>query len=671
MISACVDRVAPLLSGSSPVPTIVRRAALVLGALVAFGLAGAPLAAADDPPVVINAGGGTAPGDGLQVHYGSGEIQIVRAGSGQLYGTGARPSASLLDLYNSIALHAEGTSVGTGLAQPWDDVTAVGGSADGSGTITSTLTVTLGGRLYQVDAVLDYVYPRERFAVTLTLTIPPGAPADVRLYHMLDTYLSGDDAGPGFHTTQGGAETVGVFDPESAVVEALRYTSGPTWTGHFSGYFDCPWDPSVAAQCGGTSGWAFDGVDFPNLVDTDPATDNAIGIMWNLGSAPGSVTMGYDLVFTNSDVARLSKELADDSIAAGETTDLVYTFTNDPTLSAKLGLDFADSLPPGLVVAGPPVTTCGGSVTAAEGQGSITFTGGALADGASTCTVTIPVMAPGAGSYVVPGGIDSSSATVRSVSSDQALTVVADQPTATFAQGAVTVDETDGTVSLPIVLDQPAADGDTIDYVVELIDADGDDVTIAGSPIADGLTGTVTLAAGATGASIDLGVLNDAVIDGNRVFRVRLVSTATVLADDVVEVTIVDNDVPAAIDVLASAPGLATVAGEGYASGALVTLTVDGSGTTLTAVADASGNVTFQVPVGAGSTSVSLSGIDPDGSILVQGSTITVGAAPTLAATGPRPFTTTATAIAVAMVAVGLVLRGAGRRLTPLPERHT
>ncbi|MDY7103090.1 MAG: hypothetical protein S0880_18060 [Actinomycetota bacterium] len=649
---------------------VVRRGVFLVGVLVVAGGAGvvtAPIAAADEPPVVINAGGGTAPGDGLQVHYGSGELQIIRAGSGQLYGPGALPSETLLDLYNTIGLHAEGTSVGTGLAQPWDDVTASGGSANGDGTITSALTVTLNGRLYRVDAVIDYVYPRERFAVTLTLTIPDGAPSDVRLYHMLDTYLSGDDAGPGFHTTVAGAETVGVSDPESSVVEALRYRSGPAWTGHFSGYYDCPWDPAAAAQCGGSAGWAFNGEDFPNLVDGDPSTDNAIGIMWNLGTTPGAATMSNDLVFTNGDVARLSKELADDSITAGQTTDLVYTFTNDPTLSTKLDLGFADSLPPGLVVAGPPVTTCGGSVDAVEGQESISFTGGGLADGAATCTITVPVMATGSGTFVIDGGVDSSTSTVRSVASDQTLTVTGAQPTASFAQETITVAETDGTVGLPIVLDQPAAEGDTIDYVIELVNADGSDATVGGTPIANGLGGTLTLAAGAMEAAIDLSVLNDSNVDGTRMFRVRLISTGTVLADDELEVSITDNDLPADIDVVSS-PGQATIAGEGYAPGAVVTLTVDGSGTTLTTVADGSGNVVFRLPLGTGSTSVSMSGADPDGGILTQGSTITASSAPTLAATGPRPLGLMAS-LAVTLLGTGALLRAAALHLRPARGR--
>jgi len=84
------------------------------------------------------------------------------------------------------------------------------------------------------------------------------------------------------------------------------------------------------------------------------------------------------------------------SIGAGETATVRFVITN-PNAIALTGVGFGDTLPTGLVVANPSVTTttCGGAVAAVAGSGSIAFSGGTIAAGAS-CTVTVDVSANGA-----------------------------------------------------------------------------------------------------------------------------------------------------------------------------------------------------------------------------------------------------------------------------------
>jgi len=77
--------------------------------------------------------------------------------------------------------------------------------------------------------------------------------------------------------------------------------------------------------------------------------------------------------------------------------------TSPDTLTSPL----VDTLPSGLVVAGAGATSCvGGKVTAVSGGTSVTLTGGTIPAGGS-CTVTVPVTATAARSYVntLPAGI--------------------------------------------------------------------------------------------------------------------------------------------------------------------------------------------------------------------------------------------------------------------------
>ncbi|HLE85862.1 MAG TPA: hypothetical protein VJG13_16105, partial [Thermoanaerobaculia bacterium] len=105
-----------------------------------------------------------------------------------------------------------------------------------------------------------------------------------------------------------------------------------------------------------------------------------------------------DLTVT-TDRPGFTKSFAPDSITVGQTSTLTLTIDNSANASAAFGLSFIDNLPAGLVVASPAnaATTCGGSLTASPGVGSISLGSGAVAAGAS-CTVTVEVVASLAGS---------------------------------------------------------------------------------------------------------------------------------------------------------------------------------------------------------------------------------------------------------------------------------
>jgi uncharacterized repeat protein (TIGR01451 family) len=79
-------------------------------------------------------------------------------------------------------------------------------------------------------------------------------------------------------------------------------------------------------------------------------------------------------------------------IVLNGTTTLTFTLANPDQLTALTGVSFTDPLPAGLVVATPNglTGTCGGTVTAVAGGGSVALVNGALAVGGS-CTITLNV----------------------------------------------------------------------------------------------------------------------------------------------------------------------------------------------------------------------------------------------------------------------------------------
>ena len=101
----------------------------------------------------------------------------------------------------------------------------------------------------------------------------------------------------------------------------------------------------------------------------------------------------------------LGKAFIPAAIDAGDSSTLTITLIN-PSTSIATSAAFTDSLPAGVVIATPPnpINTCGGTLTATQGTGSIQLTSGSIPAGSGTtagfCTVTVDVTAAAAGSYL-------------------------------------------------------------------------------------------------------------------------------------------------------------------------------------------------------------------------------------------------------------------------------
>ncbi|WP_255731676.1 autotransporter domain-containing protein [Phaeobacter sp. B1627] len=96
-----------------------------------------------------------------------------------------------------------------------------------------------------------------------------------------------------------------------------------------------------------------------------------------------------------------TQDFAPDTIRSDETATLTFTVNNSANGAAATGLEFSNTLPTGLSLASPSnaATTCtGGTLTAANGTDTVSYTGGTVGASAS-CTVTASVVASSDGSY--------------------------------------------------------------------------------------------------------------------------------------------------------------------------------------------------------------------------------------------------------------------------------
>lgn len=139
-----------------------------------------------------------------------------------------------------------------------------------------------------------------------------------------------------------------------------------------------------AAATAGTSCWRSGTTAFvatPTVTSGTQASGSTQGVV---GNGPnGYVTI--DAVLSVS----LTKAFGASSVEKGASTSLTFTLSNPSGAAAQTGLAFTDTLPAGLVLAqAPTAAQCGGTVTGTIGGSAIALSGGSLAAGPSSCTVT-------------------------------------------------------------------------------------------------------------------------------------------------------------------------------------------------------------------------------------------------------------------------------------------
>jgi len=162
------------------------------------------------------------------------------------------------------------------------------------------------------------------------------------------------------------------------------------------------------------------------LITVD-VTSSTAGLHTNttgdLTSSAGNSGPATDYLTVDTNRPGFTKSFAPNPIPLGDRSTLTFTINNSANQSST-SLTFTDNLPVGIEVADPAnaSTTCVvGSITAIPGTSVIAFSGGFVA-GASSCTVTVDVIATGVGllgnttgELIISGGSSGKAAAVLEV----------------------------------------------------------------------------------------------------------------------------------------------------------------------------------------------------------------------------------------------------------------
>ncbi|MGK9200197.1 MULTISPECIES: DUF11 domain-containing protein [Sinorhizobium] len=194
----------------------------------------------------------------------------------------------------------------------------------------------------------------------------------------------------------------------------------------------------------------------------------------------------------------LSKSFAAGSVKKGENVALTLTITNPAGAAAQNGLSFTDTLPSGLVVAGVPAAfQCGGEVSRSADGSTIGLSGGSLAAGPSSCTVTLQVTAaasqgsascPNPSTTNGPGNISGLSSNLANGVTDQCVSIRL-TPSLTKAFGAASIKKGEAT-TLTFTLSNPSGSG--AQTGLSFTDTLPNGLTLASAPAASQCGGTVT-----------------------------------------------------------------------------------------------------------------------------------------------------------------------------------
>lgn len=131
---------------------------------------------------------------------------------------------------------------------------------------------------------------------------------------------------------------------------------------------------------------------------TAGSQSNTVNMTSELGT---STAASASLNVTAAPLPTFTKVFNAASIEQGDTSTLTFTIDNVSSLIEATGLSFSDTLPAAVTLASPVnvANTCGGTVTAVAGSGTVVLTGGSVAEGAS-CTLSVETTATSIGNHV-------------------------------------------------------------------------------------------------------------------------------------------------------------------------------------------------------------------------------------------------------------------------------
>ena len=181
----------------------------------------------------------------------------------------------------------------------------------------------------------------------------------------------------------------------------------------------------------------------------------------------------------------------------------------------------------GTATAGSDYTALSGTVTVPAGATTATIPVTLIDDSVQEDSETVVLTLTAGEDYAVGG------------SGTHRLTIAAnDGPTASFASASQSAGEGSGTHNVAVRLDPAPTSDMTLSYTVDGTATAGSDFTIANS-------GTVTVAKGATTATIPVTVVDDSVYENSETVILTLVGSTEYQAGSPTTLTILDDDGPA------------------------------------------------------------------------------------------------------------------------------
>ena len=159
---------------------------------------------------------------------------------------------------------------------------------------------------------------------------------------------------------------------------------------------------------------------------------NFTNLAANVTATNASVTGGNACLVVNRVDPVLTKAFTPATIDQGGTSTLVFTLTNAGTNPAQAGINFTDTLPAGVTVAGTPnvQSNCpaGGALVnnpafVTTGAASITVTGAAMTAATASCEIRVNVTAAAPGAYTNTAANIAGAANVNTTGLTATLTV--------------------------------------------------------------------------------------------------------------------------------------------------------------------------------------------------------------------------------------------------------
>lgn len=154
----------------------------------------------------MNPSGGTAGSNDLRLIIGDcAQVQLYYNNLTQIY-TGNPPATGCSTASNMDAwpvLRIGTTSYGNDFTA-WTSSSTTGTTIGNTYTATSTMTITTGGRTYQLIIDWAYTAPNKYFTWSWRVVVPAGNTLPIKFYYGMDSFVAGADANDvGYYTNTG------------------------------------------------------------------------------------------------------------------------------------------------------------------------------------------------------------------------------------------------------------------------------------------------------------------------------------------------------------------------------------------------------------------------------------------------------------------------------------